>query len=125
MKTTSILSTFVAIIGMTTSSVSAACFRSGEAWSSVNVALDNAQEACNTVLSGDYEPLQRKDACSPFGSQRHEFSIISTNRNSQVALSSATCFALLSREIQGCSRGGRRTDGDFEVTADPNAGTTC
>ncbi|KAK4208969.1 hypothetical protein QBC37DRAFT_378544 [Rhypophila decipiens] len=127
MKTTSILTSLVAVLGMTTS-VSADCFKSGEEWSNKDTALANARKACaEGGLSGSYEPLQRKRACYVHTgrNQKHEFNIYNKNKNDVKSITVDNCALLLSREINGCKHGGRRTEGDWEATSDPNAGAQC
>ncbi|KAM7197004.1 hypothetical protein V8F33_005886 [Rhypophila sp. PSN 637] len=127
MKTTSILTSLVAVPGMTTS-VSADCFKSGEKWCNKQTALEHARLACIDVkLSGSYEPLQRKRACYVHTgrNQKHEFNIYNKNKNDKKTITVDNCVFLLSREVNGCEHGVRRTEGDWEVTSDPNAGAEC
>lgn len=61
MKTTSVITTIVAALGMgLANSVSADCFGSGETWSNVDTALANARTACNDNLKGSYNAGQVK-----------------------------------------------------------------
>ncbi|KAM7206566.1 hypothetical protein V8F20_002692 [Naviculisporaceae sp. PSN 640] len=126
MKSASVMTTLVAALGMgLTNFVSADCFGSGETWSNVNTALANAATACRETLSGSYNAGQTKTRCINHSGtgQKHDFRIRNTDGNSIQSLDVNFCTFLLSREINGCSRGGRRTEGVWEVTSDPNAGS--
>lgn len=91
------------------SAASATCYTSGEDWGDTAVALRHAHRVCKKHLHGEYgpggTPSGYRGKCVNGNGKKLEFQIWHIDDGDR-QLGVAECFSGLSKEINGCDKGG-------------------
>lgn len=114
MKTTTVLSTVLAILGTGVTTALANCYGSGDVWQDRANARYHVERACNGydghagAFQGVYAPGEAKSACvQGTGTQKYDFMVQNLNTGASFDLADADCVWRLENEINGCDRGGQ------------------
>ncbi|KAK0743042.1 hypothetical protein B0T18DRAFT_330194 [Schizothecium vesticola] len=124
MQFSQFLFAFTAFSGLT----SAACFTGGLTWpnwaqwpNGRQPTFDAIEEACRETLAGRYTTQQTRYRCIPgINNQKFDFTLKLISPGSRV-ISATECISGMTKEM-ACKHGGRTRYGNWEYTADPNAG---
>ena len=110
------LSTLLALAPLFSSFASAECYSGGLKWPSKEAAFHMAQEFCSRA-KGEYQKDQDWGRCLD-GPSNSRINFRVWNKSGSkwpIVLPENTCYFRMAREIIGCERGGRRSEGNWEV----------
>ena len=97
---------FTLVVAILASDVSAGCYSSGQEWGDHNSAKIALNNACNS-LNGGFAPGDVKKQCRDMPNGQHSYEFEVENRGSTgQSITFDDCYNGISREIDGCSRGG-------------------
>ena len=97
--------------------VSATCYSGGEKWPNKEHAVAASAAFCKKA-KGHYNPSESFGLCDSNSESNIRYNFRVWNKSNVPGgktLSEETCKFRMSREIIGCERGGRRSEGDWEV----------
>ncbi|KAM6507032.1 hypothetical protein FALCPG4_018422 [Fusarium falciforme] len=103
----------------------AACHNSGATWGGNIPQVQNIlrNEVCRSDrLAGSFSAGQKKTRCVQIGNGLHVDFEVKRVAKSAATLTNGDCYFYLNTEVEGCSKGGRRTYDNWEFSADPNSG---
>ena len=101
---------FALVVAFLASDVSAGCYTSGQEWGDRDAAKSVLHDACGS-MNGLFASGEVKRQCRnmPSGQNSYVFEVQNMDFDGQESITFDDCYNYISRQINGCSRGGDET----------------